>query len=37
MSPNAGSRVVMTPKVQALQLHMVLRTMRIHDPTNRAL
>ncbi len=37
------SRLVMTPKRQllgrrlVLQLHMVLRTMRIHDPTNKAL
>lgn len=37
------TRVVMTPKLQMLgrgfvmQLHMVLRTMRIHDPSNKAL
>lgn len=36
-------RVIMTPKLQmlgrsfVLQLHMVLRTMRIHDPSNKAL
>lgn len=38
-----SQRVAMTPKLQMLgrgfvmQLHMVLRTMRIHDPSNKAL
>jgi HD-GYP domain-containing protein (c-di-GMP phosphodiesterase class II) len=43
MTETKHRAVMMTPKIQmlgrtfVLQLHMVLKTMRIHDPTNKAL